>query len=116
MISASGAMAITGCQILEEGFQLGVVRGDVHHHIKALALGLGLANAKGQVGVIEFVVAHPQAVARLAGVHRIGAVGEGISHVFQGAGGGEQFWGQRGSWQMSVAKADEGKRLARGFH
>jgi hypothetical protein len=50
--------------------------------------------------VVEFVVAHPQAVARLAGVHRIGAVGEGITHVFQGAGGasssgGEQVWSWR---------------------
>ena len=78
-------------QVLEEGFQLGVVRGDVHHHIEALALSLGLVNAEGEIGVIEFVVAHPQAVARLTGVHRIGAVGEGITHVFQGAGGGEQF-------------------------
>jgi hypothetical protein len=82
------------CQILEEGLELGVMGRNVHHHIKALALGLCLLDAKGQVGVIEFVIAHPQAVARLAGVHRIGSVGEGITHVFQGAGGGEQFGGK----------------------
>ena len=80
-----------GRQILEEGLELGVVRRDVDHHIEALALGLRFTNAEGQVGVIEFVIAHAQAVARLAGVHGIGAIGEGITHVFQGAGGGEQF-------------------------
>ncbi|MNF54215.1 hypothetical protein D3C84_356390 [compost metagenome] len=83
-------------QVLEEGFQLGVVRGNVHHHVKTLALGLGLANAEGQVGVIELVVTHPQAVARLPGIDRVGAVGEGIAHVFQGAGRGEQFRGGEG--------------------
>ena len=71
------------------------MRGDVHHHIEALALSLGLGDAEREVGVIEFVVAHPQAVARLAGVHRVGAVGEGITHVFQGAGRGEQFRGYK---------------------
>ncbi|MCY1177391.1 hypothetical protein D9M73_176970 [compost metagenome] len=79
-------------KVLEEGLELGVVRRDVHHHVEALALRLSLANTEGEVGVVEFVVAHPQAVARLAGVHGIGAIGEGITHVFQGAGGGEQFW------------------------
>ncbi len=80
-----------GFQILEERLELGVVRRDVHHHVKALALGLRFTNAEGQVGVIEFVIAHAQAVAWLARVHGIGAVGEGITHVFQRAGGGEQF-------------------------
>ena len=57
----------------------------------ALALGLGLFDANRQVGVVEFVVAHPQAVARLACVHRVGAIGKGVTHVFQGAGRGEEF-------------------------
>ncbi len=78
-------------QILEEGAQLGVVRGYIDHHVKTLALGLGLFDANSQVGVVEFVVAHPQAVARLACVHRVGAIGKGVTHVFQGAGRGEEF-------------------------
>ncbi len=80
-------------QILEKRLQLGVVRGDVDHHIEALALRLRLTDAQRQVGVVEFVVAHPQAVARLAGVDRIGAISEGVTHVFQGAGGGEKLGG-----------------------
>ncbi|MNV45683.1 hypothetical protein D3C71_1374890 [compost metagenome] len=100
-----------GRQVLEEGLELGIVRRDVDYHIETLALSLCLANAEGQVGMIEFVVAHPQAVARLAGVHRIGAIGEGVTHVFQGAGGGEQF-GSNEVHGGSIAKAAEGKRLA----
>ncbi|MCY1385007.1 hypothetical protein D9M69_733270 [compost metagenome] len=65
------------------------MRGNVYHHVEALAHGLGLGNTQGQVRMVEFIVAHPQAVARLAGIHRIGTVGEGIAHVFQGAGGSQ---------------------------
>ncbi|MNR54114.1 hypothetical protein D3C85_1742460 [compost metagenome] len=52
---------------------------------------MGLGDAQGQVAVVEFIVAHPQAVARLAGVDGIGAIGEGIAHGLEGTGGGEQF-------------------------
>ncbi|MNJ54360.1 hypothetical protein D3C77_497960 [compost metagenome] len=94
-------------QVFEEGFQLGVMRRNVDHHIKALALRLGFFDAEGQVGVIELVVAHPQAVARLTGIHRIGAIGEGVAHVLQGAGRGEQFWfGERGHDRAGVKGAD----------
>ncbi|MNH28658.1 hypothetical protein D3C79_888430 [compost metagenome] len=78
-------------KVLEEGLELGVVRRDVHHHVKALALCMGLLDAQRQVGMVEFVVAHPQAVAGLAGVDRVGAVGECIAHGLEGAGGGQQF-------------------------
>ncbi|MCY1536248.1 hypothetical protein D9M68_716960 [compost metagenome] len=78
-------------QVLEEGFQLGVMRRNVGHHIELLARGMGLVDTERQVGVVEFVVAHPQAIARLPGVDRIGAVGEGKAHVLQGAGGRQQF-------------------------
>ncbi|MNE53030.1 hypothetical protein D3C80_1477300 [compost metagenome] len=80
-----------GCQVLEEGFELGIVRGDVDHHVEALAQGMRLLDAQGQVGMVEFVVAHPQAVARLAGVDRVGAIGKGVAHGLEGAGGGQQF-------------------------
>jgi len=78
-------------QILEEGAQLGVVRGNIDHYVKALALGVGLGDPNSQVGVVEFVVTHPQAIAWLACVHRVGTISEGITHVFQGAGWGEKF-------------------------
>ncbi len=100
-------------QVLEEGLQLGVVRRDVDHHVEALAQCMGFLDAQGQVGVVEFVVAHAQAVARLAGVYRIGAVGEGVAHVFQGAGGGEQFGcedGDMGRWgPKSAARVAEAR-------
>ena len=83
-------------QVAQEGFQLGVVRGDVDHHVEALAKCVGLGDAFGQLGVVEIVVAHPQAVARLPGVDGIGAVGEGIAHAFQGAGGAQQFGAEGG--------------------
>ncbi|MNT33888.1 hypothetical protein D3C72_1698360 [compost metagenome] len=78
-------------QVPEEGLQLGVVRRDVDHHVELLALGMGLGDTQGQVGVVEFVVAHPQAVPRLPGIDRIGTVGKGVAHVLQGAGRGQQF-------------------------
>ncbi|CAD5378160.1 hypothetical protein OF001_U290019 [Pseudomonas sp. OF001] len=78
-------------EVPDEGLQLGVVRGDVDHHVELLAQRVGLVDAQLEVGVVELVVAHPQAVARLPGVHRVGAVGEGVAHAFQRAGGGEQF-------------------------
>ncbi len=78
-------------QIAQEGFQLGVVRSDVHHHVEFFAQRMGFVDALRQILVVEFVVAHPQAVARLAGVNRIGAIGEGVTHVFQRSGRGEKF-------------------------
>ena len=39
----------------------------------------------------EVVVAHAQAIARLAGIHGVSAIGKGIAHIFQGAGGAKQF-------------------------
>ncbi|MNO76352.1 hypothetical protein D3C76_674240 [compost metagenome] len=50
-----------------------------------------LLDAQRQVGVIELIVAHPQAVAWLAGIDRVGAIGEGIAQGLQATGGGEQF-------------------------
>ncbi|MNT20341.1 hypothetical protein D3C72_1556470 [compost metagenome] len=94
-------------QIFEEGFQLGVMRSNVDHDVKALALRLGFLDAESQVGVVELVIAHPQAVARLAGIHRIGAVGEGVAHVLQGAGRGEQFrFGKRSHDRAGLKGAD----------
>ncbi len=82
-----------GGQVFEEGFQFGVVRRDIHHHVETFAQCVGFVDAERQVGMVELIVTHPKAVTRLAGVDRIGAVGEGIAHVFQGAGGGEQLGG-----------------------
>ncbi len=97
-------------QVAQEGFQLGVVRGDVDHHVEALAQGMGFVDAGGQIGVVEFVVAHPQAVARLAGVDGVGAVGEGVAHAFQRAGGAEQFRGKRSAGHGNAAGS--GKKAA----
>ncbi|MNE89530.1 hypothetical protein D3C80_1869420 [compost metagenome] len=64
---------------------------DVDHYIELFPERVGLGDAGGEIGVVELVVAHPQAVAWLAGVDGIGAIGEGVAQAFQGAGGGEQF-------------------------
>lgn len=80
-----------GGQVLEEGLELGIVRRDVDHHVEALAQGMRLLDAQCQVGVVEFVVAHPQAVARLAGIDRVGTISERVTHGLEGAGRGQQF-------------------------
>ncbi len=94
-------------EVVEEGLQLGVVRGDVDHHVELLALRMGLGDALGQAGMVELVVAHPQAVARLPGIDRIGAIGEGVAHVLQGAGRGQQLGGSDG--QGHGRRLDESK-------
>src|SRR5690606_12335738 len=50
-----------------------------------------LADPQRQVGMVELVVAHPQAIAWLTGIHRVSAIGEGIAHVFQGTGRRQQL-------------------------
>ena len=100
-------------QILDEGLQLGVVRRDVDHHVELLALGMGLGDAQRQVGVVELVVAHPQAVARLTRVHRVGAVGEGVAHGLERPGGGQQL-GAEGLGHRATARVNvEGRHFTR---
>ena len=74
-------------EVLDEGLELGIVRRNVDHHVEALAQGMRLADTQRQVGVVELVVAHAQAVARLASIDRIGTVGEGVAQGLEGAGG-----------------------------
>ena len=103
-------------QILDEGLQLGVVRRNVDHHVELLALGMRLVDPQRQVGVVELVVAHPQAVAWLAGIHRVGAIGEGIAHVAQGAGRGKQFGFERGGhagYSVDARKVGDFTAIAR---
>ena len=78
-------------EVFKEGLQFGVMRGNVDHHIKLFALRMGLGNSQGQMRVIKLVIAHSQAVTRLPGIHRIRTIGEGVAHVFQGAGRGQQL-------------------------
>ncbi len=52
--------------------------------------------------MVEFVVAHPQAVARLAGVDRVGIIGEGVAHGLEAASRASSSGLQRdmiGPWQ-----------------
>ncbi len=75
-----------------------VVREDVADHVEALAAGAGLGHGLAEAGeVAELVVAHAQRVARLAGVDRVGAEGEGGAHHRERAGGCEEFGGGRHS-------------------
>ena len=46
-----------------------------------------LRDADPEVVAVEVVVAHAQAVTRLAGVDGVGAVREGVTHVLDGARG-----------------------------
>ena len=78
---------------------------DVGHHIELLAQGMGLVDAELQILVIEFVVAHPQAVARLARIDGVGAIGIGVTHILEGPGGGEQFWSEHVGLFLSDCKS-----------
>ncbi len=91
--------------VADKGLELGVVGLDVGHHIELLAQRMGFVDAQLQVFVIEFVVAHPQAVAGLAGIDGIGAIGIGVTHVLEGTCGGEQFWFKHGGLFISDCKS-----------
>jgi len=102
MISASGPMPTTGSRSLM--------------NVELLAQRVGLVDADLQVGVVELVVAYAQAVAWLPGVHRIGAVGEGVAHGFQRAGRRQQLGavgGVHGAGLAGVSKARHFTALAR---
>ena len=87
------------------GGQLGVVRKDVADDEELLAGGVRLVDSFLQRGNgAEFVVAHAQAVTRLAGVNRVGAEGEGGPHHFERTGGGEEF-GRLGHSKMLKSRA-----------
>ncbi|CEV22047.1 Uncharacterised protein [Salmonella enterica subsp. enterica serovar Typhi] len=47
-----------GFQVTDKGFELGVMRGDVHHHVEFFSERVGFVDAKLQIFVIEFVIAH----------------------------------------------------------
>src|SRR5690606_124553 len=102
------------------GLQLGVVRRDVDHHVKLLALGMRFVDAQRQVGVVELIVAHPQAVARLPGIHGVGAIGEGVAHGLEGPGGREQFGakdaghGKEPGWRTKRGDSTAKHALAQG--
>ncbi|MNF70237.1 hypothetical protein D3C84_521410 [compost metagenome] len=78
---------------------------DVGHHVELLAERVRLVDAELQVLVIEFVVANPQAVAGLARIDGVCAIGIGVTHILEGAGGGEQFWSEHVGLFLSDCKS-----------
>ena len=77
-----------GRHIVKEGPQLGAMGHDVGGQVETPTLCVGQRDAGGQIVEIKIVVAHPKAVTRHAGIHRIGPVGQRITEVLQRAGGG----------------------------
>jgi hypothetical protein len=67
-----------------------------------LAAACASAIAAQRFQLAELVVAHAQAVARLAGVDGVGAEGEGGAHHRQRTGGGEQFGRNRGGGRSDM--------------
>ena len=82
--------------IAQIGLQLAVMRRNIRGHVELLAPLMRIGDALVQVIELEIVVAHAQRVARLAGIDRIRAIGEGVTHVLEGARGGQQFRGLHG--------------------
>jgi hypothetical protein len=78
--------------VSEIGFQLGVVREDVADHIELLAALVRVVDTDAECDFIaKAVVAGAQAVARLAGINRVGAEGEGSLQHGLRACRGEEF-------------------------
>ncbi len=87
-----GAEFDNGLQVANVAAHLVIVRRHIRGQIKLFAQCMGLVDARGQgFQVFELVVAHPQAVAGLACVDRVGAIGKGVTHIAQAASGGKQF-------------------------
>ena len=78
-------------RVAQEGLQLGPVGHQVAGEVEAAAQRMGLVDADGQVLLEKVVVAHPQAVAGQSRVDGVGAVGEGVAGILEGARGGEQL-------------------------
>ena len=88
MIRASGPSLDDRLHVPQEGPDLGCRAASRCWRGRSFARGVGLAIPQARFSAMEVVVAHPQAVARHAGIDGIGAVGEGIAQVLNGSGGG----------------------------
>ena len=80
-----------GSEVTQGGVKFVVVRLGIDGEVELFAERVRFADAVFQVVVGKFVAAHPQGIARRARVNGIRAVGEGVAHSFQGAGGGKEF-------------------------
>ncbi len=80
-----------GSEVTQGGVEFVVVRLGIDGEVELFAERVRFADAVFQVVVGKFVAAHPQGIARRARVNGIRAVGEGVAHSFQGAGGGKEF-------------------------
>ncbi len=78
-------------QVVDKPTHLVVVRCDVAGHVKFAPARVGLRDALGQAVECEVVVANPQAVPGLAGVHGVRPISKCMAHAAVGARRGEQF-------------------------
>ncbi|MPM95241.1 hypothetical protein SDC9_142395 [bioreactor metagenome] len=82
--------------VADIGAHLVVVRDQVAGDEELLAARVRFFNALGDLLQAEFVVARAQAVARLAGIHGIGAEVVRCAHLVERASGQQQFGGFQG--------------------
>ncbi len=75
-----------GLNVFDKGFQFGVMRSNVNHHIKLLTLRMRFFDTQRKVVVVKLIIAHAQTISRLTGIHRISTIGKSITHIFQRAG------------------------------
>jgi len=81
-----------GGHVVKIGAHLGVVRQHVADDIETACHRRALRRSRAQrLDLAKFVVAHAQAIARLAGVNASSAKGEGRAHPWSATGGSEQF-------------------------
>ena len=85
-----------GFDVAQVGAHLVVVRQQVAGQKKFLAARVRFFDALLNLFNAKFVVARAQAVARLAGVHRVGAVVVGGAHPVERASGQKEFGGGAG--------------------
>ncbi len=72
--------------ILNKGFNLGVMRNHISCQEKLFTQLMSLSYAFGQIILKKIIVAHPKAVTRQPGINRIRTVCKSIAHVFKGSG------------------------------
>ena len=95
-----------GGEITDESIDLAIMWKHIGREEKRLAHGVGLGNPNTQIFFQEVIISDSQAIARQSGIDGICAIGEGISHVLQGACWRQEFRGFHGVWREVIQSAN----------
>ena len=60
--------------------------------VEFFTLSMGFVDTNFEIFIIELIISCSEAVTRLTGINRFGAIGKSVTHAFKRAGRGKQFW------------------------